>query len=166
MRGTILGVHEGRGIVTTSDARRLEFPLTEWRSPGAPGAGQQVDFAEEGGEARAVYAVPGGGGVGSASVGAMSGSFVLGATSVACLAIGFFIPFLPTVAALVIGIIGAQNARREEDETALLLSRIGWIGAVVLLVVGMLALMAIIVLFGGVFGLAALLNFDLGPMDF
>lgn len=164
MRGTILGVHDGRGILSDAEARRFEFPLIEWRSAGQPVAGQAVDFVEQGGEARAVYAVLGGA---AAATGVTpSGSFVLGATAVACLAVGFFIPFLPTVAALVLGVIGAQHARRENDETALLLSRIAWIGALVLLAVGVLALTALLVLVGGVAGIVALMDFGLGPTDF
>lgn len=164
MRGTILGVHDGRGVLSDGDARRLEFPLSEWRSAGQPYAGQAVDFVEEGGEARAVYAVLGG--ASPAPGGAASGSFVLGATALACLAVGFFIPFLPTVAALVLGVLGAQHAQRDKDETALLLSRIAWIGAVILLAVGVLAVMALIVLFGGIAGMVALFDFGLGPHDF
>lgn len=158
MRGAILGVHEGRGVITGADARRFEFPLSEWRSAGQPVVGQQVDFVEEEGEARAVFAVPGGAGAAGTPIGSPTGSFVLGAVAVACLAIGFFIPFLPTVAAFVLGIIGAQGAQRESDDTALLLSRIAWIGALILLAIGLLALLAVVTLFGGVFGLAAMLD--------
>ncbi len=164
MRGNILGVHDGRGILIDGDHRRLEFPVSEWRSPGAPSAGQAVDFIEQDGEARAVFAVlvaP----AASLSGGPRSGSFVLGAVALACLVVGFIIPFVPTVAAFVLGIIGAQTAQQEGDDTALLLSRIAWIGALVLLVVGVLALSAVIVLMGGLFGLAHF--FSLGtPMDF
>ena len=59
MRGTILGVHGGRGVLSGADERRIEFPLSEWRSAGTPLAGQVVDFVEDNGEARAVFAVPG-----------------------------------------------------------------------------------------------------------
>lgn len=59
MRGTILGIHDGRGVLLGEGGRRLEFPLTEWRSGGSPYPGQIVDYLEEGGQARAVFAVPG-----------------------------------------------------------------------------------------------------------
>lgn len=149
MRGTILGVHDGRGVLIGADERRLEFPLTEWRSGGAPMAGQIVDFVEEGGQARAVFAVPG---AFSASGGGArhSGSFVLGAISVGCLALGFIIPLLPTVAAFVLGVIGASQARTENDETALVLSRIGWIGGLVVLALGALVVMAVFAFLGTV----------------
>lgn len=165
MRGNILGVHDGRGVLIDSEHRRLEFPLAEWRSPGAPSAGQAVDFIEQDGEARAVFAVLGAPAASGALGGARSGSFVLGAVAVACLAIGFIIPFVPTVAAFVLGIIGAQTAQQEGDDAALLLSRIAWIGALVLLVVGVLALSAVIMLMGGLYGLAHFFSFGT-MMDF
>jgi hypothetical protein len=163
MRGTILGVHDGRGVLSDADARRLEFPISEWRSAGAPSPGQVVDFIEADGEARAIFAVPGAARTATPPA-AQSGSFVLSAVALGCLAIGFFIPLLPTVAAFVLGIIGAQQAQREGDETALLLARIAWIGAIIMLVVGVLALTAVIALLGGLLGVATL--FELGPTDF
>lgn len=165
MRGVILGVHDGRGVLSDAAHKRLEFALTEWRSAGAPAAGMAVDFVEQDGEARSVFAVPAGAqAAAGVTAGAPSGSYVLSAVALACLAIGFFIPFIPTVAAFVLGVIGAQAAQREGDGSALLMARIAWIGAIILIGVGVLALMAIITLFGGVFGLAHF--FALGPMDF
>jgi hypothetical protein len=158
MRGAILGTHDGRGVLLTSDERRLEFPLSEWRSGGAPLPGQIVDFVEEGGAARAVFAVPG------AAVGRThSGSFVLSVIALGCLVLGFIIPLLPTVAAFVLGVVGAGQAQGEGDETALLLSRIAWIGALVLLLIGLLAILAVIA-FVGTIGLASLFQF--GPQPF
>lgn len=160
MRGTILGVHGGRGVLI-ADERRLEFPISEWRSAGAPTAGQIVDFVEENGEARAVFAVPGAHASGVAR--SYSGSFVLGAIGVGCLVLGFVIPLLPTIAAFVLGCIGASQAQAERDDTALLLSRIAWIGAVVLLSIGVLAMLAVMALIGTI-GFAAIFE-GLGPTD-
>jgi hypothetical protein len=154
MRGTILGSHDGRGVLLTADDRRLEFPLSEWRSGGLPLAGQVVDFMEEGGEARGVFLVPGG-----AARRERSGAFVLGAVALGCLALGFIIPLLPTIAAFVLGVVGANHAQTEADETALLMSRIAWIGALVLLLIGFLAILAVIA-FVGVVGLSGLLPVD------
>ena len=47
MRGTILGVHGGRGVLSSTDERRVEFPLSEWRSAGTPVVGQVVGAAVE-----------------------------------------------------------------------------------------------------------------------
>lgn len=151
MRGTILGMHDGRGVLLAGE-QRLEFPMSEWRSAGAPTAGQIVDFVEEGGQARAVFVVPGA--VSAAAPGRYSGSFVLGAIGVGCLVLGFVIPLLPTIAAFVLGAIGASQAHAERDDTALLLSRIAWIGALVLLSIGVLAMLAVFALIGTI-GMAA-----------
>ncbi|HYD88144.1 MAG TPA: hypothetical protein VEA80_11755 [Vitreimonas sp.] len=160
MRGTILGVHDGRGVLLAVDDRRLDFPLSEWRSTGTPVAGQVVDFMEEGGQARGVFAVPGG----AASVSqSHSSSFVLSAVALGCLALGFIIPLVPTIAAFVLGVIGANQARAQGDETALTMARVAWIGALVLLVIGALAILAVIA-FVGTIGLASM--FQLGPGDF
>lgn len=136
MRGTILGVHATTGVLVTDDHRRFDFPMSEWRSAGTPAAGQIVDFVEEGGQAKAVFAVPG-------AAHAQSGSFVLGAIALGCLALGFIVPVLPTIAAFVLGVIGAQQARTEHDANALLMSRIAWIGALVLMVIGVLILLTV-----------------------
>lgn len=160
MRGTILGVHDGRGVLIGPNEQRLEFPLSEWRSVGTPGPGQIVDFVEEGGQARGVFAVPGASVTGAAH----SGATVLGAIGCGCLLLGFIIPLIPTIVAFVLGVIGAGQARGENDETGLLLSRIAWIGALVLLVVGFLALLAVFALIGTV-GFAAIWH-GLGPGDF
>ena len=160
MRGTLLGVHDGRGVLLGPNDQRLEFSLSEWRSAGPPLAGQIVDFVEDGGQAKSVFAVPGM----STASGAQSSSRVLGWIGVACLVVGFIIPFLPTVAAFVLGVVGAGQAQRDHDDTALLLNRIAWIGALVLLILGVLILLAIVAFFGTM-GFAAAWH-GLGPMDF
>ena len=161
MRGTILGTHDGRGVLLTSDERRIDFPLSEWRSTGSPLAGQVVDFVEEGGQARAIYIVPGATGPG---VRTHSGSFVLSAFALGSLALGFIIPLLPTIAAYVLGVIAAGQAQTERDESALLMARIAWIGALVMLIVGFLAILAVI-LFVGTLGFASIFHWA-PAMDF
>ncbi len=152
MRGTILGLHDGRGVLLGESDRRLEFPLTEWRSSGAPYAGQVVDYIEEGAQARAVFAVPG---MGPSYSTQQSSSRVLGIIGVICLVVSFVIPFIPTIAAFVLGVIAAGQAQQERDDTSLLLARISWIGAAVMLVLGVLIILAILALVGSV-GFAAL----------
>jgi hypothetical protein len=156
MRGTLLGVHDGRGVLLGPNDQRLEFAISEWRSAGPPLAGQIVDFVEDGGQARSVFAVPGA----SVAGGTTSNSRVLGWIGVACLVVGFIIPFLPTVAAFVLGVVGAAQARRENDDTALLLNRISWIGALVLLSFGVLMIVAFITFFGAMGFAGAWHNWD------
>jgi hypothetical protein len=148
MRGTILGVDVQRGVLLDASDRRFEFALSEWRTPGLPRAGQVVDFVEQDGEARAVFLVPG-----QAAPAAQSSSVMLGAVAVGCRALGFIIPLSPTLAALILGVLGAKRAQTDNDETGLILSRIGWIGALVLLIVGIVALAAIATMLGGIFAM-------------
>ncbi|MGD9980671.1 MAG: hypothetical protein AB7H66_16005 [Hyphomonadaceae bacterium] len=161
MRGVILGVHDGRGVLLGDGERRLEFPLSEWRSAGTPIAGQVVDFIDDGGQARAVFAVPGAASVFAAP---QSNSRILGIIGVVCLVVGFVIPLIPTIAAFVLGVIGAGQALQDRDDTALLLSRIAWIGALILLSIGVLAILAVIALVGTM-GFAAAWH-GLGPVNF
>ncbi|MES1199839.1 MAG: hypothetical protein ABUS57_00105 [Pseudomonadota bacterium] len=150
MRGTILGVHDGRGVLLSPGDKRLEFPLTEWRSPGAPAPGQVVDYVEVEGEARGVFIVPGSAVAGTAQ----SPSLVMSAVAAGCLALGFIIPLVPTVIAFVLGVIGANRALQDKDETALLLSRLAWIGALVMLGVLAIAVLGLALFFGGLAGFA------------
>lgn len=159
MRGTILGVHDGRGVLLGANDQRLEFPLTEWRSAGTPVAGQIVDYVEEGGQARGVFAVPG-----AAAPRSYSTATVLGAIGVGCLVLGFIIPFVPTIAAFVLGVVAAGQARDERDETGLLLGRIAWIGALVLLGIGLALVLGVLALVGTL-GFASIWH-GLGPGDF
>jgi hypothetical protein len=160
MRGTILGVHGGRGVLLGVNDQRLEFPLSEWRSAGSPVAGQPVDYLEDGGQARAVFAVPGGIGAGRPA----SSSMILASIGVGCLALGFVLPIVPTIVAFVLGVLAAAQARADGEETALLLARIAWIGALVLLGVGLLLVLGVIALIGAL-GFAGVWH-GLGPMDF
>jgi len=159
MRGTILGVHDGRGVLLGINEQRLEFPLSEWRSAAPPAAGQIVDYVDDGGQARAVFAVPG-----AISARAASSSTILAAIGVGCLVLGFILPIVPTIVAFVLGVVAAAQARAEGDEMALLLARIAWIGALVLFGVGILLVLGVIALFGTL-GLAGAWH-GLGPIDF
>ncbi|MGE0828501.1 MAG: hypothetical protein AB7O04_04020 [Hyphomonadaceae bacterium] len=163
MRGQILGVDSARsvGVILAPDGARVEFPLAEWRSAGQPVAGQWVDYiaGEAPSAAVQVYALPNEAGAGArpaSAVAATSSTLgtILGAIAIGCLLLGFAIPILPTIAALVLGIVGAARAKDEGDDTGLLLSRIGWIGAAVLLSLGVLLVFGAIVFFGGLMGMA------------
>jgi len=154
MRGQILGVEEGQGVLLGPTDERRAFALSEWRSAGAPLPGQWVDFVPDGEGARSVYLISSGHtpAVGAPITGT-STSFMLGAIGTACLALGFLVPVLPTIAAFVLGVIGAGRAQIERDQTGLVLSRISWIGALVLLGLGVLVLIIAIAFFGGMMGL-------------
>jgi hypothetical protein len=150
MRGTILGVHNGRGVVITQEDRRLEFSMTEWRSPGSPTPGQAVDYLEENGEARALFLAPPSMGAAQPAVAppATSSAMTLSIVALVCLALGLVFPVLPTIAALILGAIAAGQARAANDDAALVMARIAWIGAIVMLTLGVLLLLAVFSFFG------------------
>jgi hypothetical protein len=157
MRGQILGTDAARGVgvLLGAGGDRLEFPLSEWRSAGAPVVGQWVDYLATDGQAREIYAMPAGGAPDAPQAGRASLGTVLGAISVGCLLLGFAVPIvLPHIAALVLGIVGARRAQEDGDEAGLVLSRIGWIGGAVLLTMGALLILALLLFFGGLMGIA------------
>lgn len=151
MRGQILGVENGAGLLLGPQDERRGFPLSEWKSAGQPAPGQWVDFVAEGEGAKSVYAIP-------AHTGApvlaptSSSSVLLGGIGVGCLVLSFVVPFLPAVVAFIFGVIGAGRAHEEHDTTGLTLSRIAWIGALVLMGLGILALIVLLTFFGALAG--------------
>lgn len=153
MRGQILGIEDGRGVLLGLQDERRTFALSEWRSAGQPAAGQWVDFVAEGDGARSVYLIPMHAPATAGGFSGTSSSFVLGAIGVGCLALGLIIPFVPTLAAFIFGVIGAGRAQDERDATGLTLSRIAWIGGLVMLALGIVALAIMLVFFGGLFSL-------------
>lgn len=155
MRGQILGVENGQGLLLGPQDERRAFPLSEWRSLGQPVAGQWVDFIAEGEGARSVYLIPAHAPSPSYSGRQTTSSFVLGAIGVGCLALGLLVPVLPTLAAFIFGVIGAGRALEEQDATGLTLSRIAWIGALVLMGLGILALIILLIFFSSLFGFFA-----------
>lgn len=80
---------------------------------------------------------------------------MLGIIGVICLVFGFVVPLIPTIAAFVVGVIAAGQAQQERDDTSLLLARISWIGAIVMLGLGLLLVLSIIA-FVGTIGFAGL----------
>ncbi|MGE0046673.1 MAG: hypothetical protein AB7J28_07665 [Hyphomonadaceae bacterium] len=172
MRGQVLGLDQPRGIGVLVDAsgERLEFALAEWRSPGAPAPGQWVDFVLADGQAKQVFALPPGApgtpaygaGPGPAPAAPTPMGTILGAVALGCLVLGFVIPILPTIAALVLGIVGAGRAKEERDETGLTLSRIAWIAATVLLVLFVMIAIIAALFFGGLMGVLGTAGWNWG----
>jgi hypothetical protein len=60
-------------------------------------------------------------------------SVALGIIGILCLLLGFIVPVLPTIVALIVGLVGADSAKRHNNDNGMILSRIAWIGAVILL---------------------------------
>lgn len=57
MKGTVLGFDNNSGVISGEDGNRYNFGQTDWKSPGAPKNGQQVDFEASEGAAQDIYAV-------------------------------------------------------------------------------------------------------------
>jgi len=145
MQGQILqiGGTDGSGLILGEDGNRYAFSRAEWKVASPPVAGMIVDYLASGQFAREIYPVPG---IGMAPVTPQAGSVapaapqgnasLLGGLGILCLALGFVIPLLPTIAAFILGLIGADSAKRYGDHNALILSRIAWIGALIVLIIG------------------------------
>jgi hypothetical protein len=142
MRGQVLQSDAGGGLVLGEDGNRYRFATGEWKGATPPSAGASVDFVIDGNSAREVFALfpPGGA---APTVPDRGNSELLGALGIACLALNFVFPVLPLVLALILGLVGASSARTFRNRSGLVLSRIAWIGAVLLLV-----LLAALITFG------------------
>ena len=144
MRGQILQADaaSGSGIILGSDGNRYSFSEGDWRGAEAPASGIEVDFIPGEGVAREIFPLPSPPTTGpsptnqSRSPASEGSSVILGVIGIGLLLLGFIIPVLPTVAAFIIGLIGADSAKRHNNETGLILSRIAWMGSLALMIVG------------------------------
>lgn len=72
-------------------------------------------------------------------------SVLLGVLGILCIVLAFIIPFLPLIGGLVLGLVGADSAKRYKNANGLVLSRIAWIGSLVLFLVGVLTILAFLI---------------------
>jgi hypothetical protein len=177
MQGQILQVDTvaRTGIVLGDDGNRYSFGAADWKAADMPAAGATVDFVPSEGRATEIFSLPGFGAAAQPrtvyvqpppQAVAQNNSQLLGWLGVACLVLGFIIPILPTIAAFILGLIGADTAKRHRDSTGLVVSRLAWIGAVVVMVGGIL-LLAFAFTFAWPFLAAALdLVFEMSKEDF
>jgi hypothetical protein len=140
MQGQILQVEDEKGLILGDDGKRYGFSASDWRGSAPPVIGATVDYLVEDSRARQVFPVPQQ--AFPRPPHATSNAVLLGWIGIGCLLLGFVIPVLPTIAAFILGLIGADSAKRTGDSAGLLLSRIAWMGAVVILVIG-IALLSI-----------------------
>lgn len=138
MQGQILqvGSVSASGLILGDDGNRYEFALAEWKVPARPVVGMTVDYVASGGFAREVYPLPpfGNSGLPVPLSAEQGNSLLLGIIASGCLLVGFAIPVLPTIAAFIFGLIGARSSKRSGNNTGLVLSRIGWIGGLLVLI--------------------------------
>lgn len=154
MQGQILQLQAERrsGVILGNDGNRYSFLEMDWKGGDAPAAGLNVDFIAADGRAAEIFPLPSQTGSApsaaparpqpmvSAAAAAEGSSVLLGLIGIACLVLGFVIPLLPTIAAFVLGLVGADSAKRHNNQTGLILARVAWIGALVLIVIGVLLL--------------------------
>lgn len=137
MRGRVLETSAAGGLILGEDGQRYKFMGTDWKSAVVGVDGTEVDFVAVGERATQVFAVRVTGGWEAAARPASSDSSVLlGWLGIGCLVLAFVIPALPIAGAFVFGLMGASTAKARGNATGLLLSRIAWIGAVVLTGIG------------------------------
>jgi len=152
MEGQILQVEPGQrsGLILGADGNRYSFSGPDWKPADAPAAGLRVDFVASDGRATEIFALPGQSGAPPTPAAGPSRpagmvdegpSVMLGLIGIGCLILGFVIPVLPIVVALILGLVGADSARRHNNSTGLILSRVAWIGALILMAIGILLLM-------------------------
>lgn len=143
MRGQVLEVTAAGGMILGEDGQRYKFMGTDWKSAVAGVDGTEVDFVAVGERATQVYSVRAVGSNWQATsrpTGGAGNSVLLGWLGIACLVLSFVMPLLPLAGALLFGLAGASSAKVAGNETGLLLSRIAWIGALVLIGIGVVAL--------------------------
>lgn len=158
MQGQILEASAAKsGTILGDDGNRYTFLAADWRVGDAPVPGSRVDFVPgDGGAAQEIFPLPGAAAGAAAAAPVMAAnvpppsypprppqnnSQLLGWIGVACLILGFILPILlPTIAAMILGLVGADSAKRHNDSTGLVVSRIAWIGAVVTMALGALLL--------------------------
>lgn len=161
MRGQVVETRAAGGQILGEDGQRYKFMNTDWKGAGGAADGMEVEFVPVGERATQVWAVratsdhwapgtraPGGNrevaarpsGDHWASAEKPAGddsSVLMGWLGIACLVLAFVVPVLPLAGALIFGLTGASAAKARGNDTGLLLSRIAWIGAVVMTVIGM-----------------------------
>jgi hypothetical protein len=184
MQGRVLeldGMGAG-GTILGSDGSRYAFVIGEWRAADKPTAGGPVDFIlGDNSTAREIFPLPpsaayvppppgaapwaaqGGQPQPAASVAyvppqqvqaAGGSSVLLGILGIICLLLSFVVPFVATIAAFILGLIGADSGKRYKNTLGLVLSRISWIGALVLFILGILFIGFFVSIMAVMFGIS------------
>lgn len=175
MQGQILQVDTvaRTGIILGDDGARYSFGAGDWKAADMPASGTTVDFVPAEERATEIFTLPGFGAAAQPRTvyvqpqqTAQNNSVLIGTLGVAALVLGFIIPILPTIAAFILGLIGADSAKRHRDSTGLVLSRIAWIGALVVMIGGILLLMFAFTFAWPFIAAAMELVFEMAKQDF
>lgn len=79
-------------------------------------------------------------------------SVLLGILGLVFLLLGFVVPFVPTIVAFILGLVGADSGKRYKNTAGVVLSRIAWIGALVLFIVMIVFIGFFIAMLGSIYG--------------
>jgi hypothetical protein len=124
MRGDVLAYDpaRGEGLISGREGKRYSFKGTEFKGDVLNcRPGFAVDFVVgEDGAATSVYPL-----TGAATAASKEDGTILGIISIICAVLGFPIPFILSVAALVCGIVGKSKAKMAGNATGVTLN---WIG--------------------------------------
>lgn len=153
MRGQVLNAGNGsdEGLILGDDGMRYAFARAEWKAVELPASGARVDYLGAEGVARDIYPLSAIGVAPPATVMAVypNNSNVLGGFGIICLCVGLFVPVLVPLIGLVLGLMGAGTAKRYSDSSGLALSRVAWIGNLVLLILQTIGFLLLITIFSG-----------------
>jgi hypothetical protein len=108
-----IGGLEGGGLILGEDGNRYSFLLHEWKADHVPVIGTPVEIP--------AFEIP------------PSNASLFAGIGMGLLVLGIIVPILPSIAALIFGLLGASSAKRHKNRNALIFSRIAWIGALVLI---------------------------------
>jgi hypothetical protein len=130
-----IGGLEGGGLILGEDGNRYSFLLHEWKADHVPVIGTPVEFVATEGIATQVHPHPAA--LPPVEIPAFeippSNASLFAGIGMGLLVLGIIVPILPSIAALIFGLLGASSAKRHKNRNALIFSRIGWIGALVLI---------------------------------
>ena len=160
MRGTILGFEAGtgEGVITGADGQRIKFARSEWKSPGEPTPGRQVDFDMDEERATGIFAVPGTGSpLNFEGQDPARQAMTFGIISLICGIAKFFlgpIGIVTVVLAVIFGLKGKNVGADLPDKTGYYLSVAGLVLAAIALLITLMALTAC----AGLLGLAGSLG--------
>jgi hypothetical protein len=160
MRGIVLGYDAAAsgGVITSTDGTRIKFARAEWKSPGEPSPGRQVDFDVKDDMATGIFIVPGTGSpLNFDGQDPAKQATIFGAVSLICGIVTFFlgpIGIVTVVLAVIFGTKGKNLGANLPDKTGYYLS----VGGLVLAAISLFLVLITMTACAGLLGLAGSLG--------
>ena len=108
MKGEIIALEEGKGLILSSEGNRYHFLRSEWKSEQQPVLNQKVDFVDMGGMATEIYSVKDAGNVSNNEAKVSKEVMPLAVISLVLAVVGIFV-FPATIGALISGHIANKR---------------------------------------------------------